>query len=155
MKTYKVKLFFYLGLTASLVSLLSCVPKQQVVFKGVTNITVDVSMSGKPVLKADVSFFNPNKISAKLKEIDVDVVVDGTKSAEVKQKLDMIIPGQSDFSVPITAQLSLKDGGLLNTVFGLLGGKKYDVVFTGFIRIKVHGIVVKVPVSQKQEIKLN
>jgi len=155
MKTYKVKLFFYSGLTACLLSLFSCVPKQQVIFKGVTNIAVDVSISGKPVLKADVSFFNPNKISAKLKEIDVDVFVDGTKSAEVKQKLDMIIPGQSDFSVPITAQLSLKDGGLLDTVFGLLGGKKYDVAFTGFIRIKVHGIVVKVPVSQKQEIKLN
>ncbi len=90
----------------------------------------------------------------KLKDVNVDILVDGNKSAEVKQHLNLPVPAQSDFSVPITANLTLKEGGLLNTVFGLLGGKKYEVVFTGFIRIGVRGISIKVPVSQKQEIKL-
>jgi hypothetical protein len=89
-----------------------------------------------------------------LKDIDVVVLVDGEQSAEVKQHLNLPVPSQSDFSVPITAKLTLKEGGLLNTVFGLLGGKKYDVAFQGFIRIGVHGVGIKVPVSQKQEIKL-
>lgn len=131
-----------------------CAPKEQVVFKGVKNITVDLSEDGKPVLKADVFFFNPNKAQAKLKRVDVIILVDSTKSAEVDQKFNLLIPGQSDFSVPITAKLTLKEGGLLNAVLGLLGGRKYDVVFTGFIRISVHGFSVKVPVSQRQEIKL-
>ncbi len=90
----------------------------------------------------------------KLKDVSVDILVDGNKSAEVKQHLNFPVPAQSDFSVPITANLTLKEGGLLNTVFGLLGGKKYEVVFTGYIRIGVRGISIKVPVSQKQEIKL-
>jgi LEA14-like dessication related protein len=135
-------------------TLLCCAPKEPVVFKGVNNIVIDMS-EGKPVLKADVSFFNPNKMRMKLKSVNVDVLVDGAKSAEVKHPINIEIPAQSDFSVPITAQLNLKEeGGLLNTVFGLLGGKKYEVTFTGNIRIGIHGITVKVPVLQKQEIKL-
>ncbi len=154
MKIHKIKIF-PLSLIALLVlSIFSCAPKEPVVFKGVKNIVVDLSAEGKPVLKGDVYFFNPNKLKMKLKDVSVDILVDGNKSAEVKQHLNFPVPAQSDFSVPITANLTLKEGGLLNTVFGLLGGKKYEVVFTGYIRIGVHGISIKVPVSQKQEIKL-
>jgi len=146
---------FLQGLTLLLAWVtLSCAPKEPVVFKGVKNITVDLSTDGKPLLKGDVYFYNPNKTKAKLKDVDVVVLVDGEQSAEVKQHLDFPVPAQSDFSVPIVAKLTLKENGLLNTVFGLLGGKKYEVVFTGYIRIAVHGVAIKVPVSQKQEIKL-
>lgn len=155
MKISKRK-FFLQGLIICLVSsLFCCAPKEPVVFKGVKNIVVDLDKEGKPILKGDVFFFNPNKLKMKLKTIDVVVLVDGAKSAEVKQDLNLVIPSQSDFSVPITAQLTLKkDGGLLGTVLGLLGGKKYDVEFAGYIRVGVHGLSIKVPVSQKQEIKL-
>ncbi len=139
-----------------LLSLLySCTPKEPVVFRGIKNIAIDLGTNGKPVLKADVFFFNPNKLKIKLKEVNIDVLVDGTQSAEVKHPLDVLVPSQSDFSVPIVAQLTLKESGLLDTMVGLLGGKKYEVVFTGYIRIGVHGISIKVPVSQKQELKLN
>ena len=137
------------------ITLLACVPKEQIVFKGVKNIVVDISDSGKPVLKADVYFFNPNKVKMKLKEVNVEVAIDGTKSADVKHDLDVTIAGQSDFSVPIVAQLSLKQNSFLDAVVGLLGGKKYEVVFTGYIRVRVHGVPIKVPVLQKQELKLN
>jgi hypothetical protein len=133
---------------------LSCGPKEPVVFKGVKNLAVDIGADGKPVLKGDVYFYNPNKTKMKLKDVNVMVLVDGEKSAEVDQHLNFPVPAKSDFSVPITATLTLKENGLLNTVFGLLGGKKYEVVFNGYIRIGVHGIAIKVPVSQKQEIKL-
>src|SRR5258708_610974 len=96
----------------SAVTLLSCVPKEQIVFKGVKDIAVDISDSGKPVLKAEVYFFNPNKVKMRLKEVNVEVLVDGTKSADVKHDLDVSIGGGSDFSVPIVAQLSLKQTNL-------------------------------------------
>src|SRR5260221_9059487 len=123
-------LFFILPLP--FVSLLfSCAPKEPVVFKGISNIAVDLSDSGKPLLKADVFFFNPNKIKMKLKDVNVEVFVDGAKSAEVKHPLDVVIKGQSDFSVPIVAQLSLKQNNFLDAVVGLLGGRKYEWIFTG------------------------
>jgi len=137
-----------------LLSMFSCAPKEPIEFKGVKNITVDINSEGKPILKGDVFLHNPNKTKMKLKSVDVNVLVDGEKSAEVKQQLDLPVPAQADFSVPIEATLALKNGGLLNTVFGLLGGKKYQVVFSGKIKIAVHGISINVPVNQKQEIKL-
>jgi hypothetical protein len=136
-------------------TLLACVPKEEIVFKGVSDIAVDISDAGKPILKANGYFFNPNKVKMKLKEVDVEVFVDGTKSATVKHELDVTIAGQSDFSVPIVAALVLKQNSLLDAVVGLLGGKKYEIVFKGYIRVRVHGITIKVPVSQKQELKLN
>jgi len=134
---------------------LACVPKEEIVFKGVSDIVVDISNTGKPILKANGYFFNPNKVKMKLKEVDVEVFVDGTKSATVKHELDVAIAGKSDFSVPIVAELVLKQNSFLDAVVGLLGGKKYEVVFKGYIRVRVHGVTVKVPVSQKQELKLN
>jgi len=136
-------------------ALLACVPKEEIVFKGVSDIAVDLSNTGKPILKANGYFFNPNKVRMKLKEVDVEVFVDGTKSATVKHKLDVAIAGQSDFSVPIVAELVLKQNSFFDAVVGLLGGKKYEVVFKGYIRVRVHGITIKVPVSQKQDLKLN
>ena len=136
-------------------ALSSCVPKEQVVFKGVNNVVIDMGADGKPVIKADVLFYNPNKNRMKLKDIDVEVFVDGTKSAEVKHAINLVIPAVSDFSVPLVGTLSLKQSGFLDAVVGLLGGKKYEVVFKGNIRIVVHGITIKVPVAQKQELKLN
>ena len=136
-------------------TLLACVPKEEIVFKGVSDIVVDISNAGKPILKANGYFFNPNKVKMKLKEVDVEVFVDGTKSATVKHELDVAIAGKSDFSVPIVAELVLKQNSFLDAVVGLLGGKKYEVVFKGYIRVRVHGITVKVPVAQKQELKLN
>jgi LEA14-like dessication related protein len=134
--------------------LFACVPKEELVFKGVSDIVVDVS-NGKPVLKGNGYFYNPNKVKIKLKEINVEVFVDGTKSANVKHDLDVTITGKSDFTVPIVAELVLKQDNFLDAVVGLLGGKKYEVVFKGYIRIKVHGFPIKVPVAQKQELKLN
>src|SRR5882724_2327187 len=79
----------------------SCAPKEPVVFKGVKNISVDLTDSGKPILKGDAFFYNPNNLKLKLKEINIEVMVDGKKSAEVKHELDVVVPAKSDFSVPI------------------------------------------------------
>ena len=136
-------------------ALFACVPKEEIIFKGVKNIAIDLSNSGKPVLKADVVFYNPNKVKVKLKEVNVEVFIDGVKSADVKHDLDVTIAGKADFSVPIVAELVLKQTNFLDALVGLLGGKKYEVVFKGYIRINVHGFPVKIPVAQKQELKLN
>src|SRR5690348_10735447 len=89
------------------IALFACVPKEEIIFKGVKNIAVDLSNTGKPVLKGDVDFYNPNKVKVKLKEVNVEVFIDGVKSADVKHDLDVTIAGNADFSVPIVAELVL------------------------------------------------
>lgn len=137
-----------------LLAVTSCLPKEQVVFKSVKNLVVDGGVGGVPVLRGEAVFFNPNKIQTRLKEIKVDVLVDGKLAAEVDQLMDLVVPRNSEFTVPIEAKLSLKEIGLLDAVIGFFGGKTYQVQFTGYLRVKVHGVVVKVPVKYNQDVKL-
>lgn len=133
----------------------SCVPKEPVVFKSVNNLTVDVGLTGEPVLKGDAIFYNPNKIQTKLKEINVEILVDGKKAAFVDQNMDLLVKAKSDFTVPIEAKLDLNKFGLLDAVIGFFGGKRYQVLLVGYLRVTVHGVSIKVPVKYNEEIKLN
>lgn len=155
MITYLKKVVSFSFVAAFLLSAaFSCVPKDEVVFKGINNISVESDLNNLPVLTADALFYNPNSVRMKLKEIYVDVMVDGKPSAQVRQQFKLSIRAKSDFSVPVTAQLSLKELGLLDTIVNLLGGKKYQVRYTGYVRIAVHGITIKVPFTYQEEIRL-
>lgn len=134
--------------------LFSCVPKEQVTLRKITNVQVEAGTNGDPMLRGDAVFFNPNHVRVKLKEIKVEVFVDGKKSADADQKFDVIVPANAEFTVPLEIHLSLPKQGLLNTMLDFLGGKKYEVHYLGFVRIRVHGLSVKVPVDYKDEIKL-
>jgi hypothetical protein len=95
--------------TALFLIMVSCAPKQQVVFKSVKNLLVDGGMGGTPVLKGEAIFFNPNKLQTRLKEIKVEVLVDGKRAAEVDQTMDLLIPGKSEFTVmPLLGFLEVK-----------------------------------------------
>ncbi len=134
--------------------LFSCVPKEQVVLRNIKDVIVDAGIDGNAKLNAVAIFYNPNAICMKLKEIDVEVMVDGKKSAHARQKFNFEIPAKAEFSVPLEVQLALKEIGLLDTLLSLFGGKKYEIHYVGFVRVKVHGIAIKVPIDYKDEIKL-
>jgi LEA14-like dessication related protein len=117
-------------------------------------MVIDMRTDGVPALTGDVVFYNPNHLRMKLTEINIEVFVDGKKSAQADQKLNSIVPAKAEFSVPLEIKLSLKELGLLDTVLSLLGGKKYEILCLGYIRVKVHGVTIKVPVNYKDEIRL-
>jgi LEA14-like dessication related protein len=131
------------------------VPKEQVVFRSVNNLTLDVGLGGNPVLKGDAIFFNPNKLKATLKEIKVEVLVDGKKAALVDQQMELLVRGNSDFTVPLEAKLDIKEFGLIDAVIGFFGGKSYQIEMTGYLRVKARGVMIKVPVKYSQEVKLS
>ena len=135
------------------VMLLACAPKEQVVFRKVLNVRVDV-VSNVPILKADMVFYNPNKQGAKLKKIDIDLLVNEKKGGEVNQVLNQKIKGESEFTVPIEIKINAKELGLFDTLINILGGKKYSIRMVGKIRISINGFAISVPVDETQELKL-
>jgi len=143
--------FFFVGILFTL--MYSCTPKEKIVFKGVKNVEVQID-SQEPLLTAEAFFYNPNKIKMKLKEVNVDVLVNGKLSAQVRQNLKLVIPAQANFSAPINARLSLKELGLLDTIINLIGGKKYEIQYIGFVRVAVHGVTIKVPVKHTEELRI-
>lgn len=147
------RLFSMIGLVSFLV-LGACVPKEEIQFKGVSNIVVEASASGEPMLKGDAMFFNPNSVRMKLRKANIEIMVNDKKSATVNQEYNLEIPANGDFTVPVEAQLSLKEVGVLNTIASILGGKKYKLQFMGTIHASVRGVRVRVPVNHVEETKL-
>ncbi len=142
------------GIIFLLIFFSSCAPKEALVFKGINDILLETAEGDVALLKAQAVFFNPNNTQMKLKEIRVDIFVEGKKTATADQQLNSMIPAKAQFSVPLEVRLLLKEFGLFDTLMNLLGGKKYEIHYFGFVRVRVHGITVKVPIDYKDQIKL-
>jgi len=136
------------------VVLTGCVPKEQVVLKAVNIRQVLPGSDGNPLLKADAVFFNPNSSRMRLKRIQVDVIVDGKKAARIDQHLNTLIKANAEFTVPLEVQLNLKEVGLLDTLLSLFGGKKYDIEFTGNMKVLVNGFPIHFPLEYREQVKL-
>ena len=127
-------------------------PSEDIVLRQIKDVVADATSD--PVLKAEAIFYNPNTMRGKLKHIDIDIYVNGKKAGSVKKDYHIKIPSQGEFSVPIEIKLNIKEFGLLDTILGMVGGKKFDVQYQGKLRLSYHGIPVKVPVDYKSTIRL-
>jgi LEA14-like dessication related protein len=128
-------------------------PKEKIVLKNIKDVVVDATT--EPTLKANAIFFNPNKMKGKLKEIDVDIFVNGKKAGEVDQDYNTVIPANDEFSVPIVVKLKMKELGFTETLLGMVGGKKFEVRYQGAIRFTYRGVPIKVPVDYKDDVRLS
>lgn len=145
-----IKKLVFFAVTAAVV--FSCTPKEPIVLRQVKDVVANAS--SEPTLKANAIFYNPNKIRMKLRKIRVDVFVNGKKTAEIDQELKTVIPAQSEFSVPLEVKLAMKELGLMDTIFGMLGGKKLEVRYEGSLRLTYHGLPIRVPINYKDEIRI-
>lgn len=137
-----------------LVLLTGCVPEEQVVLRAIDNVELAPGKGADPILKADARFYNPNKIRMKVKAIELDVFIDGKKSARVDQKLKSVIKSQAEFTLPLEVQLSMKEIGLVDALLGLFGGKKYLINYKGHIKVTVRGFPLRIPVDYSKEVRL-
>jgi LEA14-like dessication related protein len=149
----KMKQGFLLLMISACLVLTGCeLPKEQIVLKQIRDVVVDATTD--PLLKANAIFYNPNDARGKLKKIKVDIYINGKKAGEIDQDLKTLIPAKSNFTVPIEVKLSLKEFGVLDTIFSMLGGKKFEVHYQGSLRLTYHGVPIRVPVDYKDEIRL-
>jgi len=130
----------------------SCKPKEDVVLKQVRDIVLDASPD--PMLHANAVLYNPNIMKMNLRKFDVEIFVNGKNAAHIDQEMQFTVPSSAEFTVPLEARLNLKELGLLDTIFGMLGGKKMKVEYKGSISITYKGVPLKVPVSYQSEIRV-
>jgi LEA14-like dessication related protein len=128
-------------------------PKEKIQLKNIKDVVVDATT--EPTLKANAIFFNPNSMRGKLKNIDVEIFVNGKKAANVKQDFNTIIPANSEFTIPLTVNLNMKELGFMDTLLGMVGGKKFEVRYEGSIKLSYRGVPVKVPIKYKDDIRLS
>jgi LEA14-like dessication related protein len=128
-------------------------PKENIVLRGISIKSVEPEADGNSLLKADAIFFNPNSGRMRLKEVNIDVMLDGKKAANVDQKLSALIKGNAEFTVPLEIHLNLKEIGLVDTILSLFGGKKYGIQYVGKIKASVRGLPLNIPVDFHDELK--
>lgn len=133
---------------------IGCVPDQPLVFKQVTQAEISATPEGEVYVRGTALFHNPNKVAMTLREINLEVFLDDKKSAQVVQQMKARIPARADFSLPLAVQLNVREESFVKNLLGFLGGKKYTVRYAGYVRVRVNGITVKVPVQHKEEVRL-
>lgn len=127
-------------------------PNERIVLRDIRDVVVDAST--EPMLKANAVFFNPNDIRGRLRKIDVVIYVNGKRAAHVDQRLRTVIPANGEFKVPLEVKLSIKELGFMDTLLGVLGGKKFDVRYEGKLKMSYKGIPFSVPVNYKDEVRV-
>jgi LEA14-like dessication related protein len=130
----------------------SCKPKEDIVLRNVRDIVIDANT--EPTLKAKAILYNPNNIRIKLRKAEIDVYVNGKKSGRIDQELKMIIPAVAEFTVPLEVKLNMKELGVLDTILGMIGGKKLDIEYRGSISVTYKGLPIRIPVKHQSEVRL-
>jgi LEA14-like dessication related protein len=144
--------FFAIALLLSLLS--GCQkPEEDIVLRHIRDVVVDAS--SEPMLKANAIFYNPNKVRGRLKKIDIEIFVNGKKAASVDQSLKTSIPAAAEFTVPLEVKLALKEIGIMDTIFGMIGGKKFKIHYKGSLRLTYHGFPINVPVDYEDDVRLS
>jgi LEA14-like dessication related protein len=127
-------------------------PKEDIVLRNIRDVVVDAT--SEPMLKANAIFYNPNNIKGKLKNIDVEIFVNGKKAANVHQHFNTSIPARSEFTIPLQVNLAMKELGTMETLWGMLGGKKFEVRYHGSVKLSYKGVPIKVPIDYKDNVRV-
>lgn len=145
----------FLALMVGILLLTGCKrPEEEPVFLGVRNIKVSKVQNTTAFLNAEAHFHNPNDVKMVLRKINVDVEIEGKKVGTIDQSTKIRIPAISDFIVPLDATFNIGEVGVLNSLMGMLGGKKMKVQYNGHIKVTMHGIPMRIPVDYEDEIKI-
>jgi LEA14-like dessication related protein len=142
------------GLMLSCLIFYSCQrPDEDIVLRHVKDVVADAT--SEPTLRAEAVFFNPNDIGGKLKNIDVEILVNGKKAGKVQKDYKIRIPANGEFSVPLEVKLNMKELGLVDTILGMIGGKKFDIQYVGKLKLSYRGFPVNIPVNHKSQIRVS
>ena len=110
----------------------------------------EVKLSGAAIL------YNPNTYSITVKEIDIFVKVNDQAVGKVNQIGEVKVPAKAEFEVPLNVSFAPEEvyDNLLSGLISYIMKGEFDVYYKGEIKIKVSGLVFKVPVDHKATVKI-
>ena len=122
----------------------------------IKNLKVDefteevVDISGAAIL------YNPNRFSITVMEIDIEVKVNDQAVGKAKQIGQVQVPARAEFEVPMNASFAPEEvyDNLLSGLINYIMKGEFDVYYKGVIKIKVSGVVFRVPVDHKTKVKI-
>ncbi|MDH5598556.1 MAG: LEA type 2 family protein [Cyclobacteriaceae bacterium] len=123
-------------------------------YKGISNVRVEGMKDGKLIVVADASFYNPNKISLKIRAAKITVNTEGGKLADARAVERVKIKPKSAFTIPLRAELDLNDSNSASGIIGLLGKKSLEISYKGVLKLRVFILPFKVKVKDTVKIRI-
>ena len=124
-------------------------------FKTISNVEVVLMGIDKAMLKGDALFYNPNKSSILISDVEIDVFLDEVKVAGIDKTYDITVKGMSEFSVPLEIQVHLKDLKMdsLGAILDLFTKRERQLRYLGKVRVKAYGVPFSVPVDYTESLQ--
>lgn len=124
-------------------------------FKSIENVNVSLNGFTSADLNCDARFFNPNEKAIVLKNVKIDVNVDGRYLTSIDREYDMRLMPNEDFVVPVEANILFKNVDLKDVMAlmkNTVGTKAFE--FKGNIKVKMYGLNFNIPIDHKENIKI-
>ena len=109
----------------------SCRAPKDLVYKDFQNLKVEKLGFASSTLKIELLYYNPNNFGLQLKRTDLDIFIDNNFMGHATQEYQVTIPKRGDFSIPIQADLDMKN--VLKNA--------WNAVFSNEVKVKVTGTV--------------
>ena len=126
------------------------------VYKRVDNFWIERLDRDGFKVNGDIVLYNPNKMKVKLKDVLINIELNGKHVATAGQKVPVPIKGLSEFAVPlnliIKPDMSLTEG--LKNIFNIIMTKEMDVTVKGVIVVSAYGIKVSIPIQQNEKVDI-
>lgn len=111
----------------------------------------------KIVLTCKVVFFNPNKVKAKLKDVNLNITINDTKVGKVLQAEKKVkIKKNAAFEIPLRIEVKPETNawGYIEGILSLVTLQDFVVRTNGHIKLKALGIPLKIGVQDETELSL-
>lgn len=107
-------------------------------------------------VEADAILFNPNKTKGQVKDVDIVVYFKEQQVAHVQETSSVKVGAEEQFVIPLNMMLDIEkiQSNWLSNLVSILKEKSIELHFSGYIKIKIHGIGYRVPVDYTERINL-
>jgi LEA14-like dessication related protein len=120
------------------------------------NLSFGPVVDNETQVRGEALLYNPNAFGVSIKEIQLQIEVESTKVASLREAKVVKAGGKKEFVVPFQGTLIMADIQKIVEKQGLayLLGKKVPLRFTGEIKTSIAGWSSKYPVDVKEEVSL-
>ena len=135
---------------------LACSRPEEPEFVRMKNLQVDEFTDQQVTISGAAILYNPNNFAITVKEIDIEVKVNDQAVGKANQIGEVKVPPRAEFEVPLNAAFAPEEvyDNLLSGLINYIMKGQFDVHYKGHIKIKVSGVVFKVPVDHQATVKM-
>ena len=104
------------------------------------------------IVQTDLYYFNPNGISLNLKEVDMDVYLNGRYAGHSFLDTMVHIPSRDTFFVPVSVKVDMKS--VFPNALTLLMNDSIELRIEGKLKLGRAGLFINVPVKYRDNVSI-